>query len=370
MNARDAYILLNMMEKVGPVVVRALTEHLGTIDAIFSAGSLDLQGARGVGPELARGILEQRETLDLAKELQAADALGARLLTPLDEEYPAALREIHGPPLAMYVQGGFESRDKHAIAIVGTRHPSHYGKEVAERLGTQLAQAGFTIVSGLAEGVDTAAHQGALAAGGRTIAVLGGALDCLYPPSNVGLARKIAEQGAVVSEFPLGRQPDRTTFPIRNRIVSGMSMGIVVVEAGLTSGAMITAKQALEQGRQVMAVPGRIDSARSLGCHSLIRAGATLVRGLDDILEEFEFLFPRKTGDTIKGGASTAARVALSAEESSLVAALADGEQGIDALIRVSGLKPAVVSSLLLGLEMKRVIRMRPGRMVELVQAE
>ncbi|MDA0578371.1 MAG: DNA-processing protein DprA, partial [Verrucomicrobia bacterium] len=213
---------------------------------------------------------------------------------------------------------------------------------------------------------DTAAHQAALKAGGRTVAVLGGALDRLYPPSNAGLAEAIAERGAVLSEFVMGREPDRTTFPIRNRIVSGMSMGLIVVEASLTSGAMITAKSANEQGRQVFAVPGRIDSARSLGCHSLIRSGAALVRGLDDILEEFELLLPRTPAE--KSAAADRPRVTLSAEESSIVAALGDGEQGVDALIRLSGLKPAAVSVLLLGLEMKRMIRLRPGRMVELIR--
>lgn len=366
MDARDAHILLNMMEKVGPVVVRSLAEQLGSVEAIFTADGAALQTARGVGPELARAILEQRERLDLAGELQAVEGAGARILTPGDAEYPPSLREIHDPPLALYVRGALESRDKHAVAIVGTRRPSHYGREVAERLAGQLAQAGFTIVSGLAEGIDTAAHQAALKAGGRTVAVLGGALDRLYPPSNAGLAEAIAERGAVLSEFVMGREPDRTTFPIRNRIVSGMSMGLIVVEASLTSGAMITAKSANEQGRQVFAVPGRIDSARSLGCHSLIRSGAALVRGLDDILEEFELLLPRTPAE--KSAAADRPRVTLSAEESCIVAALGDGEQGVDALIRLSGLKPAAVSGLLLGLEMKRMIRLRPGRMVELIR--
>ncbi|MCE9614025.1 MAG: DNA-processing protein DprA [Lentisphaerae bacterium] len=368
MNARDAHIVLNMMSKIGPVLVRSLKERLGSIEAILSADAEVLQTARGVGPELASAIVAQRSTLSVADELAAAERMGARVLTPVDAEYPAALREIHDPPLALYVQGAFESRDKHALAMVGTRHPSNYGREVAERLSEQLTKAGFTIVSGLAEGVDAVAHRAALQAGGRTVAVLGGALDRLYPPSNAGLARDVAGRGAVISEFAMGREPDRTTFPIRNRVVSGLSMGVVVVEASLKSGAMITARQALEQGRLVFAVPGRIDSERSLGCHSLIRSGAVLVRHVDDILEEFEFLIPR----TAPVAASTPARerVQLSEQEASLVAALGDGEQDVDTLIRLLGLKPAVVSSLLLGLEMKRVIRLRPGRTVELIRSE
>lgn len=367
MNARDAHIVLNMMERVGPVLVRSLVDRLGTVEAILSAGEDDLRGARGVGPELARAIVEQRDRLDVAGELAAAEGMGARVLTPEDAEYPDPLRQIHDPPLALYVQGVLEARDRRALAIVGTRSPSAYGREVAERFAGQLAQAGYCVVSGLAEGIDTVAHRAALRAGGRTLAVLGGALDCLYPASNAELAREVAAQGAVLSEFPLGRRPDRTTFPIRNRVVSGLSMGVIVVEAGLTSGALITARQALEQGRMVFAVPGRIDSARSLGCHALIRSGATLVRCLEDILEEFEFLIPRAA---MAGSArGETAGPTLSAEESAVVAALGDGDQGVDALIRATGQRPAAMSALLLGLEMKRVIRMQPGRMVSLVRS-
>lgn len=368
MNARESYIALNMMDRVGPVVARALRDHLGSIEAVFTAGPEALRGARGVGPELARAILGQRDAVDVGCELEGAQGMGARVLTPLDPEYPEPLNKIHDPPLALYVQGALEVRDRRALAIVGTRSPSAYGREVAEQLTGQLVQAGFTIVSGLAEGVDTLAHRVAVRSGGRTLAVLGSALDCLYPPSNAALALEVAQHGAVLSEFPLGRRPDRTTFPIRNRVVSGLSMGVVVIEAGLTSGAMITAKQALEQGRMVFAVPGRIDSPRSQGCHALIRSGATLVRGVDDILEEFEFLIPR---GPLEGATPRDAerRVALSVDESTLVAALGDNEQSVDALIRVSGLKPAVVSSLLLGLEMKRVVRMLPGRTVALVRS-
>ncbi len=368
MNARDAYIALNMMERVGPVVVRALVERLGSIEAIFTAEPEALRGARGVGPELARAILAQRETLDPQREAAMADGLGARLLTPPDAEYPEPLSRIYDPPLALYLQGALESRDRRALAIVGTRSPSPYGREVTEQLTARLVAAGFTIVSGLAEGVDTIAHRAALRAGGRTLAVLGGALDCLYPPSNAELAREIAGQGAVISEFPLGRRPDRTTFPIRNRVVSGLTMGTVVVEAGMTSGAMITARQALEQGRQVFAVPGRIDSPRSQGCHALIRSGATLVRQADDILEEFEFLIPRSATPPSAEAARDTPRVTMSADESALVAALGDQDQSVDALIRACGLKPSAVSALLLGLEMKQVVRMLPGRTVTLVR--
>jgi DNA processing protein len=217
------------------------------------------------------------------------------------------------------------------------------------------------VVSGLAEGIDTAAHQGALKGGGRTLAVMGSGIDQVYPASNRELAAQIADHGAVMSEFPFGRQPDRTTFPIRNRIVSGLSKGIVVVEAGLKSGAMITARQAAEQGRDVFAVPGRIDSPASQGCHELIRTGAALARGVEDILAEYEFLL-RPTA------AAPAARTPpVSADEGALLKLLEDGEQDVDSLIRASGLPTAAVSSALVCLELKRMVRVLPGRIVERV---
>jgi len=367
MTEREAHILLNMMEKVGPVAVRAMVEVLGSAGAIFRADARTLTRARGVGPETAGAVVQQREQLDLDRELAEAEELGARIVTPVDEEYPAPLLEIHDPPLALYVQGSLVSRDRHAFAVVGTRRPSHYGRETAERLAFQLAKAGFVVISGLAEGIDTAAHRGTLKAQGRTMAVLGGALDCMYPVSNTDLAEEITQHGVVMSEFPLGRRPDKTTFPMRNRIVSGLALGIIVVEAAEGSGALITARQALEQGRSVFAVPGRVDSPLAQGCNGLIRGGATLIRGVDDVLDDYEYLFPRSEVEKVR---SAEDRVDLTDDESTLVTALDKGENDVDSLIRDSGLQPAAVSSLLLGLEMKKVVRMMPGRMVELVRSE
>lgn len=365
MTEREALILLNMMEKVGPICVRALSDHLGSVSAIMEAGDQSLQGAAGVGPELARAIMRQRETLDLAAELARAEEHGARIVTQVDEEYPRALLDIHDPPLALYVRGTLNSRDRQAIAVVGTRRPTHYGRGVAQKMAGGLARAGFTIISGLAEGIDTVAHHAALDAQGRTLAVIGGALDCLYPRSNAALVDRIVEQGAVISEFPFGRRPDKTTFPMRNRVVSGLALGVLVVEAGQKSGALITVRQALEQGRSVFAVPGRIDSPSSQGCHALIRDGAMLVTDVREMLEEFEFLIPRSE---LPSNAAPTMRAPLTAQESSLVRALEQGEQDVDALIRASGLDAASVSGLLLMLEMKKVVRMLPGRMVELRQ--
>jgi len=364
MDEREAYIALNMMEKVGPVGVRALVTHLGSAKAIFEADPPALTGADGIGKELAGAIVNQRATVDWRGEMERADKAGIRLIAQIDEEYPQALREIHDPPLALYVQGNIESRDKHAIAIVGTRRATHYGLDCAARFSMQLVQAGFTVVSGLAEGIDTAAHKAALKAKGRTLAVIGSGLDRVYPTSNKELAKAIAGQGAVISEFSFGREPDRTTFPIRNRIVSGLSMGVLVVEADQKSGAMITARQALEQGRSVFAVPGRIDNPAARGTNDLIKHGAKLAMDGNDVLSEFEFLFGPATQAAT---ADRRPRPKLTDDEVKLVSLLESGERDVDSLIRESGLKAAAVSSLLIGLEMKRVIRMLPGRVVEKV---
>ena len=367
MNEREAYIALNMMERVGPVVVRSLAEALGSVSAVFEADEKHLQKARGVGPDLASAILSQRDGIDLQAELERAGEAGVRVITPLDEEYPAPLREIYDPPLALYVRGELLKRDRHAVAVVGTRRPTHYGRSVAEQFAMHLSVAGMTIVSGLALGVDTVAHGGALKAKGRTLAVLGGALDCLYPRENAGLAEQIAAQGVVMSEFPFGRRPDKTTFPMRNRIVSGLSMGVLVVEAGMKSGARITADQALEQGRSVFAVPGRIDSPASAGTNDLIKKGAKPVTCIEDVLQEFECLF--KPGE-LAGSGGGRLRVKLAPDEQQLVDLLADGEMDIDELIRGSGLNPARTGALVIGLEMKKIVRTLPGRIVELCNSE
>ncbi len=361
MDEREAYISLNMMERVGPVVVRSLVEVLGSAAAVFEADEEALLRANGVGRELAGAIARQRDSIDCQAELERAARCGARMVTPLDEEYPAPLREIYDPPLALYVRGELLRRDRHAVAVVGTRRPTHYGRSVAEQFSMQLATAGMTIASGLAMGIDTVAHQGALKVKGRTIAVLGSALDCLYPRENAGLATRIAEQGAVVSEFPFGRKPDKTTFPMRNRIVSGLSMGVLVVEAGAKSGARITADQALEQGRSVFAVPGRIDSPASAGTNDLIKRGARPATCVEDVLQEFECLF--RPSELTGGGHQ---RVELAPDEQQVVDLLAEGEKNIDELIRGAGLNPARAGALVIGLEMKKVVRTLPGRIVEL----
>jgi len=366
MEQHDAYIILNMIEGLGPVSVRRLVDVLGSPKAILEADRDDLMEARGIGEKLAHKIITQRDDLDAADEIKQAAAVGARIITPLDDEYPQALKAIHDPPLALYVRGRLLPEDKKALAIVGSRSTSHYGLNAADRLAFQLGQVGFTVVSGLARGTDTAAHSGALKSGGRTIAVLGGAIDCLYPPENEGLADKIAKQGAVISEYPMGRQADRMTFPYRNRIISGLSMGVLLIESDVKGGSMHTADAAMEQGRTVLALPGRIDSPGARGPHRLIKNGAKLVESLDDILEEYEFLIPPAEMEAPE--AATAARpdVPMTETETKVVEALWNEPLDVDTLARATGLKSHELSGLLLGLEMKRIVRMVPGRFVEL----
>lgn len=357
-----------MIEGLGPVSVRRLIDTLGSPKAILEADRETLMEARGVGEKLALKIITQRDGIDAAEEIEKATEIGVRIVTPVDDEYPDALKAIHDPPLALYVLGRLLPADAKAIGIVGSRSTSHYGLSAADRLAYQLGKIGFTVVSGLARGTDTAAHSGALKSGGRTIAVLGGALDCLYPPENAELAKKISRSGAVISEYCMGRQADRMTFPYRNRIISGLSMGVLLTESALKGGSMHTAEAAMEQGRTVFALPGRIDTPGARGPHMLIKNGAKLVERIDDILEEYEFLIPPAELEAPQDEAAARPNVPLSEEESKIVEALWQEPLDTDSLARTVGLKSHELSSLLLGLEMKRVVRMLPGRMVELAE--
>ena len=365
MTRREAYIALNLMDSVGPVRVRNLTQVLGSPEAIFTASETDLLLADGVGAEVAAKIVAQRHEVDPAAEERKAQGLGARLITPEDADYPESLKQIYDPPLALYVKGTLVAKDKHALAVVGTRSPSHYGLSVADKLGYQLAKSGFAVVSGLARGIDTAAHKAALKAGGRTIAFLGSALDTLYPPENADLAEQIAESGAIISEYTLGRPSDRTTFPYRNRLITGASMGTIVVETNMKGGAMITADLALDQGKSVFAVPGRVDTPTARGCHKLIKQGAKLVEDIEDVLQEFDLLVGVETKRAAKK-LDARPDFQLSADEQVLVRALWQGEKDVDALVRETGLPAAKIGSQLIMLEMKKVIRILPGRVVEL----
>ncbi|MGE5209408.1 MAG: DNA-processing protein DprA [Alphaproteobacteria bacterium] len=360
MNATEAYIALNMLPTVGPVRLRRLLEVFREPQEILSAKRTDLRKVGGIGNDVADQISNWESTIDLSAELQRVRDFGVSVITQQSLLYPTPLREIHAPPIVLYVWGEIEERDHHAIGIIGARRTTHYGMESAKKLAYQLAYAGLTVVSGLARGIDTAAHQGALAAKGRTIAIIGSGLARLYPPENASLAEKIRTgNGAVVSEFSMDIQPDRQTFPMRNRIISGWSQGILIVEAGLNSGALITAAQALEQGRSVYAVPGHINAPSAMGSNRLIQQGAKLVMDASDILEDLEILFP-----SAKPSPETAARPLppLSEEERRVYDAIEASETSIDDITVRSELPSPTVSSTLLQLELKRLVKQLPGK--------
>jgi DNA processing protein len=363
MDAREALVALNLIEHVGPVRVRQLLEHFGEAPAILSASKQQLLHVRGIGPETAEAIANWEKTVDLGGELKRISDFGCHILIQTDDDYPGLLRQIYDPPIVLYVRGRLNERDKNAVAMVGSRMTTHYGIEAARKLAYQLAYVGVTVVSGGARGIDTAAHQGALSAGGRTVAVLGTGINLVFPPENAELFERITGSGAVITQFPFNRAADKQSFPIRNRIVAGMSLGTVVVEANLTSGALITANMAVDYGRQVFAVPGRIDSPRSKGCHDLIKKGAKLCEGAEDILSEFEYLFP--ASNRPPGAAETGVLPALSlSENEQTVYDSLDGEElTTDDVIRKSGLPSSAVSVALLGLEMKRLVRQLPGKL-------
>ncbi len=283
--AKRATLRLNMVSGVGPRIFCRLLEVFGSAEAVFGAPSADLQTVPGVGASLARAILSAPQHIEVDQELEDCARNDIHLLMFGDLDYPVELAQIHDPPIVLYCKGSLLPQDRLAIAMVGSRHVTDYGIKVANQFGRGLAQAGFCVVSGLARGADAASHRAALAAGGRTIAVLGSGLLNMYPPEHAELAREIANHGVVLSEVPLHRPPHAGAFPQRNRIVSGLSLGVLVIEASSRSGALITARHAMEQNREVFAIPGRIDSRGSHGCHDLIRDGATLVQDVEDILD-------------------------------------------------------------------------------------
>jgi DNA processing protein len=355
-------VALNLIEGVGSVRTRSLLEHFGEAPAILSASKSQLLHVRNIGEETAEAIANWEKSIDLAGELKRIADFGCRVVVQSDEEYPPSLREIYDPPIVLYIKGSLNGKDKNAVAMVGSRQTTHYGIETARKLAYQLAYVGVTVVSGGARGIDTASHQGALAAKGRTVCVLGTGINIVFPPENQDLFGRIAENGAVITQFPFNRNGDKQSFAIRNRIVAGMTLGAVVVEADLHSGALITANFATEYGRQVFAVPGRIDSPRSKGCHDLIKKGAKLCEGAEDILSEFEYLFPSSNRPkTDRSGALPA--IELSQNEQRIYDALSHEEISIDEAIRQSGLPSSAVSVALLSLEMKRLIKQLPGKM-------
>jgi DNA processing protein len=321
MTEADAYFIVNFLPGIGPVKAKRLKERFGYLDRALVARQADLRGVQGIGEELAGTLSNWEGTVDLERERKWVADLGVQVVTQVDAAYPPSLLEIYDPPLSLYIKGKIPETWPRGIGVVGSRETSHYGLETAKKLSYQLAYAGVPVISGLARGIDTAAHLGALAAKGTTWAVLGCGLDKMYPPENDALAAKI-------------------------------------VEAGRQSGALITARQALEQGRQVFAVPGRIDNPLAQGTHQLIKDGAKLVEGVEDVLGELEFLIPRDQVSTPRALPGN-----LTPEEEKVYAAIELDETPIDLITQKTGLPSGGVSSTLLRLEMKKLVRQLPGKL-------
>jgi DNA processing protein len=280
------WLTLALIPGVGTVLFVRLLARFRTPGAVLKAGRAALEEV--VGPKLAQRIAQYSDVADVAGQETAMAKCGANLITMEDPQYPLRLAEIYDPPLLLFVRGELREEDQYCVAVVGTRRATPYGIRMAEKFGREMAARGVTVVSGMAAGIDAAAHRGALEAGGRTVAVLGCGADVVYPPQNADLMNEIIKHGCVISQFPMGTSPSPGQFPYRNRIISGLSMGTLIVEAPLTSGALITARQAAEQGREVFAVPGQVGVTNSQGPHALIREGAKLVETVEDILVELE----------------------------------------------------------------------------------
>lgn len=367
------WIALKWVEGIGNLGFKALLSAFGSPREVFAAHASELKAVVGIGETAARRIKDFSDWGKVEKEIDCAKKLGVAIVTWQDPLYPAQLASIYDHPVYLYVRGNLRNDDIN-IAFVGSRAASSHGMYTTERLCRELALRGANIVSGMARGIDSAAHRGAIAAKGRTTAVLGSGLDIIYPPENEKLFHDIAGCGAVISEFPFGTPPNAPNFPARNRIISGLSLGVVVVEAGEKSGSLITARIALEQGREVFAVPGSIDATGSRGTNKLIKQGAKLIENIDDILEE---IMPQV------GGAPAFARAVVTPKipvpqsgkpDQNIEKPLTENERiiwesvsqkpvHVDAIIAAAGLSAAEVLGGLLSLELKGFIEQKPGKM-------
>ena len=361
------WVALKSVEGVGSVAFRNLLAVYGSPRRVFEAALPDLEQAAGLNHKTARNIKDFRGWEQARAELAKAEREGVSIVTCEDPAYPERLRRIYDPPPLLYIKGSLDAADI-PVAVVGSRNASPYGRYVTEKLSRELAQRGATVVSGLARGIDTCAHRGVLAARGRTIAVMGCGIDVIYPPENRKLHGEIASNGAVVTEFAFGTEPDRPHFPARNRIISGLSLGVLIVEAGEKSGSLITARCALEQNREVFAVPGSIDLPGSRGTNRLLRQGAKLVETVEDILEEIlpQLERPNVTEErfarTKSAQQDRPGREALTDNETRLLGFITEKPQDADTLIKRTGLAAAEALSLLLSLELKGYIVQLPGK--------
>lgn len=350
------WIALGKVSNIGPVLIKRLLDKFKSPEAVFGASESELLAIEGLGEKIARQILHGPDMEYAESQIDTVQKKGFRIVTRHSSEYPARLKEIYDPPFLLYVRGQIEDSDSRAIAVIGSRRATHYGKKVAEIISEQLVSSGVTVVSGLARGIDSAAHRAALKQQGRTLAVLGCGLDVIYPAENASLYRDIESSGAVISELPCGTPPEGQNFPRRNRIISGLSLGVVVVEASFRSGAFVTARHALEQNREVFAVPGNITSTTSSGTNYLIKQGASLVTSAEDVLSELEFIMP---------GADSRESlpiVTLEANQVKLFEELDDEPMHIDAISRKSGVGVPQLLGILLDMELKGAVTQISGK--------
>jgi DNA processing protein len=359
-DSKLSWLALKMIPKLGNATYKRLLDRFGDPDSVFEAKLDDLVEVDGLRVETAKKIMHRAWEGKPEEELSNLQKGGISLITMEDPSYPVDLREIHDPPPLLYVKGNEIPQNQVKVSVIGSRNPSHYGLKVTEKICQGLAMRDIAVVSGMATGIDSAAHWGCLRAGGFTVAVLGSGVDVIYPDSNWKLFDHIVEKGAVITEFPLGSPPEAKNFPIRNRIISGLSKGVVVVEASKRSGSLITASLALEQGREVLAVPGSIDSFKSTGTHYLIKQGAKLVENADDIAQELglDSFYPSQTGI---GKQRTLPL--LEPDEKRVYEILSHYPLHIDHIARQIGLDAALVASLLTALELKGIAKQLPGKM-------
>ncbi len=360
-------IALQLVPGLGPRLTAALLEHFGSARAVLEAPADTLRQVPYVGPKLAAAVADPELPAKVDAELKLLEEHNVRLRVLGTPDYPAALAQTPDPPHLLYVRGTLLPPDANAVGVVGTRRPTAYGRRVAERLASGLARAGYVIVSGLAHGVDAIAHRAALQAGGRTLAVLAGGLTRIYPRENLELARDVENAGALLTESSMRQGPMAGLFPARNRIISGLSKAVVIVEAAQRSGALITATHAAEQGRPVLAVPGPVDSDQSGGCHDLIRKGAVLCRGVDDVLEELNGLpfAPPVEEPSPPPMPAQPPPPALDPTQRLVWDFLAERPRALDEMAQHLRMSVPQLSGLLLTLEMKRAVRRLPGNRYE-----
>ena len=363
MDEREAYLALNCIPQLGPRRIYALVERLGSAVAVWRAPAAHLTGVERITPSVAERIVAARAQVHPADELALAGRHGIRIITRGETAYPVALATIYDPPPVLYLQGQMLPQDAVAVAVVGSRRASLYGISTAERLAGELASRGVSVISGLARGIDAAAHRGALRAGGRTLAVLGSGLLRLYPEEHASLAAEIASAGAVISEFPLEIPPMRQHFPRRNRLISGLALGVVVVEAAARSGALITAEYALEQGRDVFAVPGTVDAPTSRGTNELLRDGARLVTSGEDIVEALGLAAQAQPAPPARPRhAHTDWPASMTPDETAVLTQLSDQPQTADALAVACGWPAQRLLAVLTGLELKHAAQRLSGQ--------